>query len=399
MRWHIIRVLVHKEILRQAANRGGIALAALLVVAALLLTFFSKHDGQPGVLYGGVETCFVDYWEEDGWVRHLRGTVPSEFVGRIQFRHVSEARKSGGLLVYAPLTGAIQIRNEARTDGKAKKIWIWYPDSDGAALAPYELWFWRESALYFQNQARTKNHPESPLTLLFPLWGGEGRVRGPDHAPDSPQGEPDRSADMPAFETDRMHLKGAFDLSTSVAASLVLFALFFSCVYLLPSLMCEERERGVLLAQALSPASSVEILAAKFLFYPAVGIALAGLLAGICKPGVLIQPFFWLALVVTSIGSLGIGLTIACLARTQRTASMGALCYMLVVALFLFVCQQTEIPQLSNIALEFHAPRMLHAALADAVLLQHWVHLAASVLLAAGWCTLAMVLFRRRGWQ
>jgi hypothetical protein len=387
MRWHIIRVLVHKEFLRQAANRGGIALAALLVVAALLLNFSNKHGGQSGTLPGGVETCFVDYWEEDEWVHHLRGTVPVELVGRIQFRHVSEARKSGGLLVYSPLTGAIQIRNEPRTDGKAKKIWIWYPDSDGAALTPYELWFWRESALYFQNQARIKNHAESLAKAL------------PDHAPDSPQQAPDAPADKPAFETDRMHLKGAFDLTTSVAASLVLFALFFSCVYLLPSLMCEERERGVLLAQALSPASSVEILAAKFLFYPAVGIALAGLLAGVCKPGVLIQPFFWLALVITSIGSLGIGLTIACLARTQRTASMGALCYMLVVALFLFVCQQTEFPQLSYIALEYHAPRMLHAALADALLWLHWFHLAASALLAAGWCTLAIILFRRRGWQ
>ena len=41
--------------------------------------------------------------------------------------------------------------------------------------------------------------------------------------------------------------------------------LFFVCVYLLPSLTCEERERGVLLAQALSPAAPREILAAKFL--------------------------------------------------------------------------------------------------------------------------------------
>ena len=39
--------------------------------------------------------------------------------------------------------------------------------------------------------------------------------------------------------------------------------------------MCEERERGVLLAQALSPASPLEIFAAKLLFYPAAGIALA----------------------------------------------------------------------------------------------------------------------------
>jgi enoyl-CoA hydratase/carnithine racemase len=44
-------------------------------------------------------------------------------------------------------------------------------------------------------------------------------------------------------------------------------------------LTCEERERGLLLAQALSPASPGEILAAKSLLYPAVAVGLAGVLA------------------------------------------------------------------------------------------------------------------------
>jgi hypothetical protein len=35
---------------------------------------------------------------------------------------------------------------------------------------------------------------------------------------------------------------------------------------------------------------------------------------------------------------MGIGLTIASLARTQRAASIGALCYLLVVGLLLFIC-------------------------------------------------------------
>jgi hypothetical protein len=376
MRWYIIRTLLHKELLRQASNRGGIALAALLVVAALLLAFFNRPGQAVGAMPDGIQMCYIDYWEEDAWVAHLRAHVPADLESSIEFRHVSQAPKSGGLLVYSPLTGAIQIRNAPRSDGKSKKIWIWYPDRDGAALKPYELWFWRESALYFQNQARGKDEGE---TLA-------------DRAPEAPP----QTAE---FETDRMHLKGAFDMGTSVTASLVLFALFFSCVYLLPSLMCEERERGVLLAQALSPASPTEILAAKFLFYPTAGMVLAALLAGIFRPGALLHPFLWLALLVIAVGSLGIGLTIASLARSQRTASMAALCYMLVVALFLYLCQQCDIMELSYLALEYHGPRMLHAALADAVLWQHWGHLAAAAALAVAWCGLATFLFRRRGWQ
>jgi hypothetical protein len=123
------------------------------------------------------------------------------------------------------------------------------------------------------------------------------------------------------------------------------------------------------------------------------------LLAGLATPAVLARPFFWLALVVCVFGSLGIGLTIASLARTQREASMGALCYMMVVAMLLFICQQASIPGLPYLALEYHGPRMLHAALSGRVLWFHWGNLAAAAALAVGWAALATRLFRQRGWQ
>ncbi len=184
-----------------------------------------------------------------------------------------------------------------------------------------------------------------------------------------------------------------------MATALVLFGLFFVCVYLLPSLTCEERERGVLLAQALSPATTGEILTAKFLFYPVLGLTLAAVLAGTYRPSVLVQPFFWLALVIAVLGSMGIGLTIASLARTQRAASMGAMCYTLAVALLLFICQQNGIPGLPYLALEYHCPRMLHAALTDSVLAYHWGHLVAAAVLGMCWTGLSALLFRRFGWQ
>src|SRR5205823_12422767 len=127
------------------------------------------------------------------------------------------------------------------------------------------------------------------------------------------------------------------------------------------------------------------ILAAKFLFYPAVGLALAAVLAGTYSPPVLTRPFFWLSLVAAVAGSMGIGLTIASLARTQRAASMGALCYMMAVALVLFICQQNNIPFVPYLALEYHAPRMLHAVLSDAIVGYHWAHLAGAAVLACFW--------------
>ena len=113
---------------------------------------------------------------------------------------------------------------------------------------------------------------------------------------------PDREA-VPVVEMrERAVVGGALDLRAAIATALVLFSLCFTCVYLMPSLTCEERERGLLLAQALSPATAAEILAAKFLFYPAFGILLATLLAGIHNPVVLGRPFFWMSLATLSVG-------------------------------------------------------------------------------------------------
>ncbi|HMC11208.1 MAG TPA: ABC transporter permease [Pirellulaceae bacterium] len=375
MRWRIIRTLLWKEVLRQLANRGGIVLAALLVAAALLMTHFAKDGGQAGVLTGGLEMCFIDYWKDDAWVKHLRNHVPPDLKRQIRFRQI-DANTPDRALTYPVGAGAIQMRPLTDANGqRSTKIWLWDSDSDGSALAPYELWFWRESARYFQEQMSQTRQANDPLNNSL-------------------------SATFPGLvEHERSRLKGGFDMRLSVTSGLILFAMFFSCVYLLPSLMCEEHERGLLLAQALSPASPLEILAAKFLFYPVAGVGLAALLAGISKPAVLANPFFWLVLVVASLGSLGIGLTIACIARTQRTASMGALCYMLVVTLFLFICQQGSIPLVPNLALEYHCPRMLHAVLADAVTAVHWINLLAAAGLALGWNALAAILFRERGWQ
>jgi hypothetical protein len=291
---------------------------------------------------------------------HMQHKVPADLAKHLIFRPLQAAPVDAqGTIVYAQNTGAIQIR--PGTDSSCK-VWFWHPGSDGSALAPFELWFWREA-------------------YHFAQMHGYGLIG------------------VPHLDSEHSQLKGGLDPRSGMATALVLFGLFFVCVYLLPSLTCEERERGVLLAQALSPAAPREILAAKFLFYPVLALGLAAVLAGTYQPAVLARPFFWAALLVAVLGSMGIGLTIASLARTQRAASMGAMCYMMAVALLLFICQQNNIPGLSYLALEYHCPRILHAALTDSVRWYHSGSLAAAGVLAAVWAVLATILFRRRGWQ
>jgi hypothetical protein len=377
MRWRIVKTLLHKEVLRHLANRGGLALVLLLLVASMLLSFFGNEPGQSAGLAPGVRLCYVDYWQDSAFLDHLRDHVPEELVHKIRFRPVRKAPTDArGTLLYPQNTGAIQLRplsGGVKGQGTtAYKVWFWHPGADGSALAPFEVWFWKE-ALRFSQRESLASAARTDGALP---WSGNLRL-----------------------ETEYSELKGGLDPRSGMATALVLFGLFFVCVYLLPSLTCEERERGVLLAQALSPASTREILAAKFLFYPVAGLALAAVLAGTYRPAVLVQPFFWLALLACVAGSMGIGLTISSIARTQRAASMGAMCYMLAVAVLLFICQQNNIPGLPYLALEYHGPRMLHAALTDSIQWYHWFHLAGAIFLAVVWTALASFLFRRYGWQ
>jgi hypothetical protein len=349
------------------------AVVLLLVVAAMILSFFGSGDGPAGAISAGSH-CFVDYWEDGPWIEHLRENVPPELRRQIMFRPVASARTEAGTLVYPPGTGAIQIRPIGQGEnGFRYKVWLWQANGGANGLAPFEAWFWRETQRYFRARAATSWEPLSP------------EMRG--------------VLQLPEIEEERSVLEGGLDPRSGIATALVLFALFFVCVYLLPSLTCEERERGVLLAQALSPASPLEILAAKCLFYCLLGLALAALLAGICSPAALGRPFLWISLGVAAAGSLGIGLTIASFARSQRAASMGALCYMLAVALLLFTCQQNDIPGLSYLALEYHCPRTIHAALSGTVYWYHWGNLAGAAALALLWTCAATILFHRRGWQ
>ena len=363
MRWYILRTLLKKEVRRHLANKGGLVLIALLIVAGLLLSITGKGNARPGQtgFSPGVSALYLDYEQDSPLVRHLIDNVPADLAPYVRSRPFARVpRNEAGLLMYATNTAAIQLRPEG-------VVWFWYPGEDRAVIAPFEMWFWKESARF------------ADLRRAAAL--------SPGVIPNPPP------------EATYISLSGGLDARSGLATSLVLFGLFFVCVYLLPSLTCEERERGVLLAQALSPASAVELLAARFLFYPVVGVTLAAVLAGTYSPAALLRPFFWLSMLVCVVGSMGVGLTIASIARTQRAASMGAMAYLLAVSLLLFICQQNGIPGLPWLAIEYHGPRVIHAALTDSVRWYHWANLGGAAALGACWVCAAVVLFRRRGWQ
>jgi hypothetical protein len=409
MRWYVLRTLLHKELLRLLNNRGGIAMALVLVVAAVLASAFgdvtlTTFAGPSGGL-DGETACVVDHWDDDAWVAHLRSHVPPHLAGRVHFR---KQAPSDDKITYPAATVGIQIRPVS--DGASYKVWIWYPDADGAAAARFESWFWEQTRRHFEQRVGLEQRREpSAATEGVPAGNDEAafyddvqrRFRDRLRIRLEGAGRPEALAAVPSIDVARSRLiqSGQLFVRAAVAMFLVLMALCFVCIFLMPSATAEERERGTLLAQALSPASSLEILGAKLLFYPTLAVGLASLVTGICQPHALALPFFWLALGITALGTVGIGLTLSVLARTQRAASMGALSYMLAVGLLLLICRQNDLRFPAALMIESHGPSMLLAALTDAVRPAHWAELAVSWVLAVVWCGLATALFRRFGWQ
>ncbi|MDB5309394.1 MAG: transporter permease [Gemmataceae bacterium] len=407
MRWYILHALLHKEFQRHLANRGGIALGLLLVAAAVLLAVFAPEEAAAGTgMVGGVHYCYVEFDRVTPLISHLQENTPKELAGQIRFRPLATADDINELVSYPTGTGAIRIRQVNKPGERpVVQVSVWHPDGDPAALAPYEQWFWRESRRAFAEQSRKEmpgtDLPPDPAFDPENRWlVMEAHRRFQDQVEAARKVGPGNPPVVPDLDIDRKGLGGRIlDFRAAIATGMVVFALYFSCVYLLPTLNCEERERGVLLAQALSPASPIEILAAKFLFYPTLGMGLAAILAGIYKPAVLGSLFFWLSLAAVGGGFLGIGMTVATLAKTQRAAFLGAMCYLLSVSMLLLICSTNGIPFVPYLALEYHGPRILHAALAGDVAPKHWQHLIGALGLATAWLTAAGWLFRRRGWQ
>lgn len=416
MRWHIVRTLLKKEWHRQLANRSGLALALLLVAAAALLSIFSpgvaERGKSPSNITGfasGVHHCYIDYDERSPLVRqladHLENNRPQEIANHIIVRPLKQADVIDGIITYQSGTGALQLRMTEKADAeRILHVLVWHPRDDPNALAPYEAWLWREIRRFFIKLAQNADR-SGQLSLESPDEDNNDWLLFEAHEHFRQRIITQLNTGLatnliPSLAVERQGLGGkALDVRAGIATALVMFALWLTCVYLMPMFTCEEKERGVLLAQALSPASPGEIVASKFLFYPVMGMGLAAVLAGLYRLDVLSTPFFWLALFSVGAAFLGLGMVITALARTQRAAFLGGMCYLLSVSVFLLICSQNNLTLLSNLTIEYHGPRILHAALSEDVNPTHWIHFGLESLLASVWLFSAGWLFRRRGWQ
>lgn len=354
MSFHIIRTLFRKERSCLASQRSAIVLAVLLITSAVLLRTIGQEQLDPT----RVHTCWIDYWTDGPWIEHLRHHVPSQSRDQIRFRRVSDIPTDRhGTLQYGRDEVAIQIRDLPPSDGQQRwKIWFWYSGRDSSRVGPFEEWFWGESASFI------------PSSII---------------------------------ETEHSSLQG-LDVRTVATTALALFAIFFVCVCVMPAITCEEKERGVFAAQALSPARASDAIIAKAILYIPLA-AFLGLLLAIIAGEQSNPAFLVSSAIVSAAASFGVGLSIAALAPTQRSAGSSAVCYALAATIAVALIQRTGIPFISELMVESHLTTVIRTAYGGGPAEQSWRAPAIAAILAVGWMATGSLLFsrcwRNAGWS
>lgn len=393
MRAYVVRSLFLKEVRRVAAHRGTVGMLLLFLVAAVLFSVLGPRAFDGALGSAGAPTCVIDTWNEGPWVSHLRRNVPPGLRSRIQFRSVAG---HPGLIRYSP--GAVGIQLRPGADDDSYKVWTWHAPGAAESAAWCEGWLWRESRRHFLEAARiderTRALLEREISAIDPrddAWAlREAHARFRERLD---------AGSVPRLDVERSPFRVETRPRDAIAMGFTLLALFFVGIFLLPSMTCEERERGVLAAIALSPASWAEIVAAKLGFYFVLALALAVALGGISSPPALGRPFFWLSVAVVALGAVSIGFSIASLAKTQRGASLGALSYLFATGVLMVTGRGSVIEPVTWVLFERHGPELLLSAFSGAVQRAQWFQLGLAAGLAGTWVLAASVCYRRFGWR
>jgi ABC-type transport system involved in multi-copper enzyme maturation permease subunit len=364
IRWTMLRTLLGKEWLRLCKNVPAVMLLGLQVAVALLVATSRPRAAGPA-------PCLVVYWEKEPWVEHLSSRLPRNLpirvVDQADLRHVrDEIRYPGGV-------HAIELRPPRAANGRATpEVWYRYSGSDPNALFPYTRWFWTTSCEYF---GRTPPFVERTLPVR------------------------QRQMDVGIANLQTATVSDLLNVEM-MGALLLFFVLFFTCCHMLVSVASQERERGTLLALALSPARLSELLAAKILFHLAVALVVTTLTVCVLRPRTLLEPVYWGTLVCGALGFIAIGLCVSSLARTQATAGLITLSYMLGVGLVFYLGQEyTAFEGLQRALIETYFFPLLYVSMKYPlgwILPANLIWLAVLVL---AWVSLAAWLFTRRGWR
>lgn len=379
--------LIQREAMRLYKNPSALMLIGLLVAFSILLVM--SRQEKPGPM-----NCWIVY--ADGPPAAERNDSASRFIAELQeraresrtVRIVPASQVPSGVVtdaagrrqrrsLYPSNTCAIELLQvpDGKTVPGANRLTVGYrhPGTKSEVLEPFQRWFWPIAVAHFgavevSERTPTASRPTSAAAVVMEKLqsGGLGELMNEDLA----------------------------------AAILLLIIEFVTCCQLIVSFTSQDRERGTLTALALSPVTMGELLRAKILFHLTLSLAGSAAVIAVLKPAALAHASLWITLVLTGLGLCSVGMVIASLTRTQSSASLLALCYMLIGAVIFYLATKfSAFATLKSFSFEHYSFGMVFLSLQRAIPVASANDLGPMLLLVASWFVIATVLFRQRGWR
>jgi ABC-type multidrug transport system permease subunit len=362
-RWYILRTLLYKEILRYRYNWGLLIVVIALLALSGLVAVSSRFKGLPGQAGARIDQCNIYYYKGDAtaeWVAHLKKHPPT-FTHRIHYQGLNPPRPAS-LDTVPDGSMTVELFGPASTSPTSAKLggWkirYWYGNEASTGMMPYRDWLARETRSFLH---------AAPAIV-----------------------EETRKGTVPAgTETlERLPI---------IVASLTLFALYLLSFNLFITSTGEEREKRVLLGLLLSPASPLEVLAAKVVFYAVSSLVVALAVVGMYSPVLLLRPMLWLTILSGSVGYVAIGTVIVSVVRRQTTINTLSMLYLIVTTIVMILSQFLgPFAVLKAMLLENYLYAQMKHVVADQ---QHgWMPLnqAALGIIVVAWCGAAVHVFRK----
>jgi hypothetical protein len=311
-RWSIVRTLLYKEFLRYRYNWGLLVMVAFLLTLSGLVAISSRVGRVP--LSGGANLtrCQFYYSSRGGeklgqLIRDVRSTPPPE----------------GYEIEYRDVTPSVAPPAQPQLTPDELAIAVFTPDQASRALenGSHDAWQIRYSYLGL----------EQPASLpIYREWFMQAAQKSLNVQPRLEEKTIKAKALRGIEVKDRVSL---------IVTALVLFSLYLLSFNLYLNSTGEEREKKVLLAVLLTPATAGEIVSAKAIFYGIGSLIVSAAIVAMYKPEVLAEGYFWILVSCGSLAYVSIGTILVTMVRRQSTISTVSMMYLIGTAIIMLLAE------------------------------------------------------------
>lgn len=367
IRISMLKILLGREFMRLKKNPSALLLLGMLAAVALLMATSRPVDKPAKPV---ADNFWIIYDRETAWVQFLAKNRPEHPPIKVLKKDRLTNPNSNGRISLPPGDCGLEIKHKDVGEGVEVSLTGLYFGPSSDIMDPLMNWFWPK-VVEFQDE-------KVKFDYLPQLMGGRRQKT--------------------AEETSLSDLVKA----EVVGTVLLLIVQFFTCCHLLVSFTSQDRERGTLTALVLSPARMSEILVARFIFHLALSMSGSIAVVAILQPAALARPVLWLTLLLTSIGLMSVGTCIATMAKTQASAALLGLCYMLGGAVLFYLSTKfTAFGLLKRMSFESYSFLLIYQTLKAPIVVEQAMLLGLGWLVGIvfAWVYVARTTFYRFGWR